>query len=199
MDQLLFFALVILFSVVSALLERRKRRQSLEEARRRHEAAGKQAPPVEVEEVEEEEVEGNWPWPDIFEPELPRRPKAREVKRAAPPAPESAPAEVPGAEALPGEGKYRRAEEELREMEQRVQEMDQRTREADRRSLEEYHLMEEQAASRMSTGAGRGRPARIPEGGTRTRKQGWALTPREARRALVYAEILGPPKSERLE
>ncbi|MBI2505911.1 MAG: hypothetical protein HYW07_22075 [Candidatus Latescibacteria bacterium] len=195
MDQLLFFALFVLFSVASALLERRRRRRSLEESRRRHETAAKQGPVAK--EVEAEEEEGGWPWPDIFEPQLPSRPRRVEMER--PPAPVASP-EASAAEALPGEGKYRRAEEELREMEQRVREMDQRTREAERRSLEEFRLMEDQAASRMSTGlAGRGRPADTQEGGTRTRKQGWALTPREARRALVYAEILGPPKSERLE
>lgn len=193
MDQLVFFAIFILFSVVSALLKRRERRQSLEEARRRHEAAGKQTPVVE--EVEEEEKkEGGWPWPEIFE-QPPSRPRRVEMERVPAPA---ASTEVPVAEALPGEGKYRRAEEELREIEQRVQEMDQRTREADRRSLEEYRLMEEQAAARMSTSVtGRGQLARTPEGGTRARRPGWALNPREARRALVYAEILGPPKCER--
>lgn len=196
MDQLLFFALVILFSVVSALLERRKRRQSLEEARRRHEAAGKERPTAgKVKEAEEEEEEGGWPWPDIFE-QAPSRPRRVEVERV--PA-GTASTEAPAvAEALSGEGKYRRAEEELREMERRVQEMDQRTREADRRSLEEFHFMEEQAASRMGTGAGQRRPTRTQEGGTRAR-QGWRFTPREARRAFVYAEIFGPPKSERLD
>jgi hypothetical protein len=194
MDQLLFFALFVLFSVVSALLERRKRRQSLEEARQRHEATGKQRPVAKKVEVEEEEKQGNWPWPEIFE-QPPSRPRRVEVERVPV---ETASTEVSAAEALPGEGKYRRAEEELQEMERRVQEMDQRTREADRQSQEEFHLMEEQAALRMGTGAGQRRPARTPEGGARAR-QGWGLNPREARRALVYAEILGPPKSERSE
>ena len=194
MEQLLFFAAFILFSVVSALLERRKRRQSLEESRRRHAAAGKPGPVVE--EVEEEKKVGGWPWPEIFE-QPPSRPRRVAVERS--PAP-TASTELSAAEALPGEGKYRRAEDELREMEQRVQEMDQRTRDADRRSLEEYRLMEAQATARMNTGvAGRSRPARAPEGGTRARRQGWGLNPHEARRALVYAEILGPPKCERHE
>jgi hypothetical protein len=197
MDQLVFFALFVLFSAVSALLERRKRRQSLEEARRRHEAAAKQpsAPaPAGKEDMEDEEEMGKWPWPEIFEqaPPRPRRVKA-----------ERAPAEVlsteaAAAETQAGEGKYRRAEEELREIELRVQEMDQRAREAERRSLEEYHLMEAQAAARMGGGAGSRRPARAPEGGS-TAPQGWGLTPREARRAFVYAEIFGPPKCERRE
>ncbi len=195
MEQLLFFAAFVLFSVVSALLERRKRRQSLEESRKSYKAGGKQGPVAE--ELEEKKKVGNWPWPDIFQ-QPPSRPRRVPVERR--PAPPVVSTEVSAAEALPGEGKYRRAEEELREMEQRVQEMDQRTRDADRRSMEEYRLMEAQAAARMNTGvAGRGRPTRTAEGGTRARQQGWGLNPREARRALVYAEILGPPKSERLE
>lgn len=192
MEQLLFFAAFILFSVVSALLERRKRRQSLEESRKSFKAGGKQGPVV-----EEEKKVGGWPWPEIFE-QPPSRPRRVAVERV--PAPPVVSTEVSVAEALPGEGKYRRAEDELREMEQRVQEMDQRTRDADRRSLEEYRLMEAQATARMNTGvAGRSRPARAPEGGTRARRQGWGLNPHEARRALVYAEILGPPKCERHE
>lgn len=195
MDQLLFLALFVLFSVVSTLLERRRRRQSLEEARRRHETAQRKDPPPAEDREEEEENEGNWPWPDIFEPQPVPRPKRAEVKCV--PA-QTVSAEAPASETQPGEGKYRRAEEEMREMERRVQEMEQRTREADLRSMEEYRLMEEQAASRMGAGAGQRRPARAAEG-ARARRQNWGLTPREARRAFVYAEIIGPPKSERME
>ena len=193
MDQLIFFALFILFSVVSALRERRKRSQALEESRRRYRAG---QPPVAVEEKKEKET-GNWNWPDIFAPQPPSRP--RQVARERPakvPAP-SVSTEAVGTEATPGEGRYRRADEELQQMEQRVQEMDQRTREAERRSQAEFSLMEEQAASRMGTGTGRGRPTRGAEGGPRTRKQAWALTPQQARQAFVYAEIFGPPKSLR--
>lgn len=194
MDQLIYLAIFALFSAVSAILDRRRRRQSLEEARRRHEAAQKQGParsPVAVDKEEEEE-EGKWPWPEIFE-QPPSRP--RRVER------EQAPAEVVATEAgapeTGGEGKYRRAEEELREMEQRVREMDRRTREADRKSQEEFRLMELQAAARMGSGGVRSGAA--PAGENRLSRQGWRLDPREARRAVVWAEILGPPKSERLD
>ena len=193
MEQLVFFGLFILFSVVSALRERRKRQQAVEESRRRYRAG---QPPVPAKE-EEEEKTGDWNWPEIFEPQPPSRPRRMVWEEPAKvPGPRAA-AEAAGAEATPGEGKYRRAEEELQQMEQRVQEMNQRTREADRRSQQEFSLMEAQAASRMSTSTGRGRPARGAEDGVRARRQGWALTPQQARRAVVYAEIFGPPKSLR--
>ncbi|MBM3279263.1 MAG: hypothetical protein FJY95_14450 [Candidatus Handelsmanbacteria bacterium] len=186
MDQFIYLLIFVIFSAVSAYLDRRRRRQSLEEARRRHEAAPKQAAAAARAEVEEEEEEqGKWPWPEIFE-QSPARPKQVELERV--------PAEVVSTEVsapeAPGEGKYRRAEEELREMDQRVRQMEERARQAERRSLEEFQFMEEQAAARMGS-VGQGREP------VRHRKQGWSLTPREARRALVYAEILGRPKSER--
>ncbi len=190
MDQLIYLAIFVLFSAVSALLDRRRRRQSLEEARRRHEADAKQPPAAARAEVEEDEEEqGKWPWPEIFEQPL-SRPRQMEA--------EPVPAEVVAAETTVsetgGEGQYHRAEDELRKMEQRVREMDQRTREADRRSQEEFRLMELRAAARMGSDTGRRSGASAPEARVR---QGWGLTPREARRAVIYAEILGPPKSER--
>jgi hypothetical protein len=188
MDQLLFFLLFILFSIISALLDRRRRRQSLEEARSRREATQKKEPAPAKSRDEDEGEEGNWPWPEIFE-QAPTRPWRAEPERT--PA-EVVVAEAPAAEAN-GEGRYRRADEELREMERRVREMEERARQADRLSLEEFRRMEEQAAARMGSGTAEQdrEPAR--------HRQAWSLTPREARRALVYAEILGPPKSERRE
>ena len=193
MNEQLLFILFILFSVISALLERRKRKRAREEAQRRE---ARQS--VEGELQEETEEEQQWPFPmggDPFELPGPRRRAQRLETPGEDPTvaaePDAGSPELPWAQrpAL-----LERLEREALEIERHAQLVEAQAKESaaqlqqvqPRRRVQE--LVREQVAHRR---------AEQPVPGAK--KGRWHLTANSARDAVVYAEILGPPKAERGE
>ena len=192
MNEQLLFILFILFSVISALLERRKRKRAREEAQRRE---ARQS--VEGELQEETEEEQQWPFPmggDPFELPGPRRRAQRLETPGEDPTvaaePDAGSPELPWAQrpAL-----LERLEREALEIERHAQLVEAQAKESaaqlqqvqPRRRVQE--LVREQVAHR-----------RAEQSVPRAKKKGrWRLTANSARDAVVYAEILGPPKAER--
>jgi hypothetical protein len=124
-----------------------------------------------AEPAEEPQV-GSWPFPPGGGPfDLPV-PVPRRMQQAVPEEEEFV--EVPAAQA-----EAQAAEERVRDAERRIREYEEQAREL---RLGHQPVVEERAGRRPS--------------GARNR---WALTPKNARQAMVYAEILGPPKAERRE
>ena len=198
MDSQLLFLLFILFSVVSALLERRKRKRANEEAQRR--AAG-QNPPVEDELEEEGEELQQWPFPMGDDPFEPPRQRPRASRSAAPDEEEDAVSDAGEAGTVPAPAVplprkpalLERLEREALEIERHAQVVEAQAKESaaqlqqvqPRRRVQE--LVRDQVAHR-----------RAEQSVPRAKKKGrWRLTANSARDAVVYAEILGPPKAER--
>ena len=188
MEQLLFL-LFVLFSVITALLERRKRKRALEEARQAEGSSPAGAPA----EIEEEEV-GGWPFPmggsgDPFEPQSGR---ARRQTRQPQPEEEIEPQEE-RPDAVKPTTLIQQLEAQARESEGRAAEFADEAKEAARAAqrIQAKQRVDELVKKRLAaTNASK----EIPSGGG-TPRQLWKLSPRKARSAVVYAEILGPPKS----
>ena len=195
----LLFLLFILFSVVTALLERRKRKKQAEESRT---ASAAPAGPLTDEEDEET---GSWPFPMGGDPfDLPKPKQRPERGPASERTGEAAAKSEPAApaprrtqiEQMEGDAKEAKRLQKteagdgyddgappdtLREMaraaERQVQEVQPRRRE--RELAQERVELDQQQRPRKK------------------RRSRWLLTPKTARDALVYTEILGRPKSER--
>lgn len=198
--EVLLFLLFILFSVVSALLERRKRKKKAEEESRTASAAPAGPLPD-----EEDEETGSWPFPmggDPFDlPKPKQRPERRPASETAgeataesePAGPASRRTLIQQMEDDAKEAKRLQKTEAgdgyddaappatLREMaraeERQVQEVQPRRRE--RELAQERVELDQQQRPRKK------------------RRSKWLLTPKTARDALVFTEILGRPKSER--
>ncbi len=196
-EQLLFL-LFVLFSVISALLGRRKRKKAPE--------AAQGGVPVEareerVEEDMEEEV-GGWPFPmggDSFEP----RPK-RQPPRQTPAPDETADGDaevvpVP-ASREPEPTWIERLKRAAQEVDGQAHEVVERAQEAatEAQRIQPKQRVEELIQKRLA--AAKAQEERVvEEAKRRRRRRRWTLTPDTAKEAIVYAEILGPPKSERRE
>jgi flagellar biosynthesis/type III secretory pathway M-ring protein FliF/YscJ len=173
--ELLLFILFLLFSVVSALLERRKRRRQLEQARQRQQERERRR--------QQEEAR---PAPAPRPTEAPEK-EEEEVfgwpfggdpfEEVRPPRPAPAPVVAD----LESERRALHRERQALEQERRIMEMERRllqgARQEGRRTLREHPVH---------------KPLPVQVGR-------WHLDPEKARDALVYAEILGPPKAERQE
>ena len=185
MDVLLF-ALFMLFSIVSSLLERRKRKRQLEEARE-----AQQTNSTKTSKVEEEKEEQTLGWPfgggsDPFEEEVVRR-RVGELKPKEPAKPRS----------------LSMAEQHQLEAEREVVEAEKRALEVERYALAAERLGQERLVPRqrvsdlvrekMQQEKAQAKPRRS------TRGKRWRLNRKKARAAIVYAEILGPPKANREE
>ena len=165
MEQLLLI-LFVLFSVVTALLERRKRKRAQEEAT----GANPSTAPV-ADDGEEEDVDG-WPFPmggaDPFEPRSRRAAPPQEVALAV-------------------------DERQAEEAEERADNLQDAAREAARaaQQIQAKHRIDELVQKRLAatTAAEEAHP------GGRSKRVRWKLSAKEARRAFVYAEIIGLPKS----
>ena len=168
MEQLLLI-LFVLFSVITALLERRKRKKALEEAS----GANPSAAPSREAEVEEEEI-GGWPFPmggaDPFEPH--RQPRTSQREDAGPSEPGRLALEV--------------------EVEEDREDLEDAAREAARiaQQLQARQRVEELERKRIAAEATE-QPARA----RKSPRHRWKLSASSARRAFVYAEILGLPKA----
>ena len=173
MEQLLFL-LFILFTIVSTLLERRKRRkQQQEQQQRRAERQQREQQEQQIEVEEEKEV--GWPFGgDPFEHELPA------------PQPVESQAEKHERETLAAEREALAAERRALEVERLALEMAGQVREHRPRQrvsdLVRERMEQEQAMPLEEVMLGK-----------------WKLSPTKARDAIIYAEILGPPKAERRE
>ena len=168
--ELALFILFVLFSLFSTLMQRRKRK-ALEEQQQQ----GQGGPPRPASTVE---VEEKAPWSvDPFE-----LPKPRDKKSAA--AAETR--EMTSILAEQARAREEEAAEEVQEQEsvERIQEMEQRARQLEHQAQENQPRQSQ--AQRATTSV-------------RRTKRGWKLDPEAARRAIVYAEILGRPKAERDE
>ena len=202
----LLFLLFIVFSVVSALLERRKRKKQAEE---NPQGSSASAGPLaeEKEEEEEEEETGSWPFPMGEDPfDLPQ-PKQRPEKR---PAYERAEEEetAPAAASDPRRTLIEQMEDEAAEA-KRLQEaeavdvydpydappeaLQERARAAERQAQEVQprRRVQELVQERVELDQRQRRKKK--------KRPKWLLTPKTARDALVFTEILGKPKSEREE
>lgn len=184
--EVLLFALFMLFSIVSSLLERRKRARQLEEAREAQQTSS--AKKSEVEEEKEEQTLG-WPFgggSDPFEEEVVTR-RIGELQPKAPAAPRS----------------LSMAEQHQLEAEREVVEAEKRALEVERYALAAERLGQERLVPRqrvsdlvrekMQQEKTQANPRRS------TRGKRWRLDRKKAREAIVYAEILGPPKANREE
>ena len=201
MEQYLIL-LFVLFSIVSALLERRKRARQLEEARvarekrlereRQHGGTPAAEPELEAEEADQEEA---WPFPMGGDPFDPRPPGRREAR-----VPEEAEVED---EAMPEPTRQSRSlmevlEDQLRDAEQRArrEQKDELRRERERAEQMARALRDSRPRQRMDDLVQKrldGEKAAVH----RRQRSKWILNSRSARDAVVYAEILGPPKAER--
>ena len=215
-EQLLFL-LFVLFSIVTALLERRKRKRQQEENL-------KGGPPQRdlLEDEEKDQETGSWPFPMGGDPfELPKPRARRTTRRRATEEVGSPPVERPATDAR---GLAESAAEDAAPRRTLIQELeDQQAAEEARARLEEAQadadvaptlarFMERKARSaepssqqvqprRRVQELVRKRVARDEQrapGSGRRKRTKWALTPKKARDAVVYMEILGPPKGERL-
>ncbi len=172
--EILLFILFMLFSVVSSLLERRKRKRELESAREAQQArAQRMESGAQEEEEEEEEVTLGWPFgggKDPFEDEVLSR-RFGDVQRL-------------GESTTPSSQHKAESTVTATYSAQREQK---RAAASSRKSLSE--VLHERANS-----AGGRRPM-----GTSRRAGRWTLDAQKARDAIVYAEIIGPPKGMRDE
>ena len=188
MEQLLLI-LFLLFSVISALLERRKRRRQMEEESERRQKQtedGVPAPKAEQEREEEEEW-GGWPFPggDPFEP----RPTPPPTAQAEPDKGEVVVLESAAPE--DGQSLLEQLERQAQEAEPAAQDEEEKARER----AQEIRQSRLRMAARIRESGSAG-----PPGGARPRgRSRWRLTPDRARKAVVYAEILGPCKADRDE
>lgn len=195
MGEQLLFLLFILFSVISALLERRKRKRSLAEAQRKE--AGK---PEEVRREVDENEEEAWPFPmggDPFGLPRPRRSTKRQPERQSATELDEDEVEVESPVAVeeePQPGLRERLEREARDIEEQAKQVEARVRESERKIQEAPPRRQIQGVVREEVT--RAQVAKLRAGGRRKR---WKVTPSSARDAIVYAEILGPPKAERKE
>lgn len=182
--ELALFILFVLFSLFATLMERRKRK-ALEEQQQQ----GQGGPPRPASTVE---VEEEAPWSvDPFE-----LPKPRDKKSAAAAETREMTSMQAQLERLAEQAGTREEEaaEQVQEQEsvERIQEMEQRARQLERQAQENQprqrvaKLLRQSQAQRAATSV-------------RRTKRGWKLDPEAARRAIVYAEILGRPKAERDE
>ena len=170
MDQRLLLLLFILFLVISALLQMRKHKRAAEDVRSKVPAESREDRAEE--DMEEEEV-GGWPFPMGGDPVEPR-PKRQPPRQ--PPAP--APDEIADGE----------ADSQAREVVERAREA---ATQAQR--IQPQQRVKELVQTRLAAV----QAERVVEGVKRRRR--WTLTPDRAKEAIVYAEILGPPKAERRE
>ena len=195
----LLFLLFILFSVVSALLERRKRKKQAEESRT---ASAAPAGPLTDEEDEET---GSWPFPMGGDPfDLPK-PKQRPERRPASETAGEATAESESAAPASRRTQIQQMEDDAKEA-KRSQETEaadgydnaappdtlrEMARAAERQGQEVQprQRVRELAQERVELDQQQ-RPRK-------KRRSKWLLTPKTARDALVFTEILGRPKSER--
>ena len=201
MNEQLLFILFILFSVVSALLERRKRKRAREEAQRRE--AG-QSLPVEDELEEEDDGQPQWPFPmggDPFEP-----PRRRQEPRRATPGEEVGeavpdPAEGDTIDGSPQGGSAAETPPpRLLEQLERAMEIDRQARAVEVQAKESAaQLPQVQPRRRVQELVRDQIRGEEPPPAAKGKKSRWHLTPASARDAIVYAEILGPPKAERGE
>ncbi len=202
MEQLLFL-LFLLFSVGSAILERRKRAKQLEQAQQRADERRKrqstdgdepEAAPVVLDEEDDDEDWGGWPFPGGGDPFERPRPRTEPVRTVRPSASEPLETEVE-AEATP----VTDVRSMLEEIERRSHQAEQRAREEEERAMRRAEqarravqppkpigeLMQEKLQQTMPG----------PNSGSRRRVSPWRLTRGKARKAVVYAEILGPCKA----
>ena len=201
MEQLLFI-LFLLFSVGSALLERRKRAKQLEESQQRddeqqrRQASEPASAPLVVD--EDEEDWGGWPFPAGGDPYEQPRPRTEPppVQRQAPqPAESDIDVVVSDQGAAP-----------IADMQGMLQEIERRSRAAEDRAREEEARASQTALQARRTAE---TPKRVGEliqqklskpKPKPTRRvlvdPRWQMTPERARRAIVYAEILGPCKAQ---
>ena len=187
--EVLLFALFMLFSIVSSLLERRKRAKQLEEAREAERVRGPQAPETKKEQEEEEPQTLGWPFgggSDPFEEEVVSR-RVNELKPEKPAEPRS----------------LSMAEQHQLEADREAMEAEKRALEVERYALAAERLGQERLVPRlrvsdlvrekMQQEKAQAKPRRS------TRGKRWRLDRKKAREAIVYAEILGPPKANREE
>ena len=189
MGEQLLFLLFILFSVISALLERRKRKRALEETQRRE--AGK--PDRAEGEVEDEvaEEEQAWPFPmggDPFGLPRPRRSAGRPRSDIEPDF--DVDEEAPAPKRKPG--MLERLEREARQIEEQAKLVEAQAKESARQIQEVQPRRRVQEVVREEIAR-----VQAQRPGTRATKKRWQVTATSARDAIVYAEILGPPKAER--
>ena len=199
MEQLLFI-LFLLFSVGSALLERRKRAKQLEESQQRddeqqrRQASEPASAPLAVD--EDEEDWGGWPFPaggDPFEQPRPRTEPPPVQRQAPQPAESDIDVVVSDQGAAP-----------IADMQGMLQEIERRSRVAEDRAREEEARASQTALQARRTAE---TPQRVVEliqqnfskpkpTKRRTVERRWQMTPERARRAIIYAEILGPCKAQ---
>jgi hypothetical protein len=186
--EILLFALFMLFSIGSSLLERRKRRKQLEEAREAERGQGTGTKEAEKEEIEEAQTLG-WPFgggSDPFEEEVVRR-RIEEVMPQEParPAPRSV------------------AEQHQLEADLEAVEAEKKALEEERYALAAERLGRERVVPRQRVDDlvhEKMRREKAPAKPRSTRRgKYWRLDRKTARAAIVYAEILGPPKADRNE
>ncbi len=194
MPEQLLFLLFILFSVVSALLERRKRKRAQEEAQRREAGRPERAEDEPDEEVQEEEQP--WPFPMGGDPF--GLPQSRRSSTRRPASDSESDLEVveealpPGRERKPG--LLERLTREAREIEQQARLVETQVKESARQIQEVQPRRRVQEAVREEMAR-----VQAQQPPTRAKKKRWRVTASSARDAIVYAEILGPPKAERKE
>jgi hypothetical protein len=194
MGEQLLFLLFILFSVVSALLERRKRKRAREEAQRKEAGKPERAEGDTDEEVAEEEQEA-WPFPMGGDPF--GLPQQRRSATGRPASDSESDLEVveealpPGRERKPG--LLERLTREAREIEQQARLVEAQAKESARQIQQVQPRRRIQEAVREEIARVQAKPR------TTAKKKRWQVTAASARDAIVYAEILGPPKAERKE
>ncbi len=183
--EILLFALFMLFSIVSSLLERRKRRRQLEEAREAEQTRSTNAGEVKKEEEKTQTL--GWPFgggSDPFEEEVVRR-RIGELNPKEPAEPRS----------------LSMAEQHQLEVERAAVKAEKRALEVERYALAAERLGQERSVPRqrvadlvrekMQHEKAQAKPRRVARG------KRWRLDRKTARAAIVYSEILGPPKADR--
>lgn len=178
--ELIIFALLVLFSIFSTLMKRHKQRKEVEARQQQQQRDGLPRPDSAVEIEEEEQEESPWSFDPFELPQSRRQKQAAEAEEGAAP---SAPQEMERLTEEAGD-QARQSEERAREMQQQVHELQRQARE-----LQPRQRIQELVRQRLQQEAGP----------SARRKRGWKLDPEEARRAIVYAEILGKAKAERDE
>jgi hypothetical protein len=205
-EQLLFI-LFLLFSVGSALLERRKRAKQLEESQQRddeqqrRQASEPASAPLVVD--EDEEDWGGWPFPaggDPFEQPRPRTEPPPVQRQAPQPAESDIDVVVSDQGAAP-----------IADMQGMLQEIERRSLVAEDRAREEEARASQTALQVRRIAKTPQRIAKTPQrvgeliqqnlSRPKSTKRGtverrWQMTPERARRAIIYAEILGPCKAQ---
>jgi hypothetical protein len=173
MEQLLFI-LFILFSLFSWLMERRKRKrkkQLQEQGQTRSRGEGQET-------VDEQEDEGAWPFPvDPFEPET------RKSSRVDVLVDYEAEAEH---QAALEERERAQEDQQVKSLARQAEELERRARQVQPKRRIQEMVREKMDAEAQNLAHGQS-------------GMDFRLNPKKARLAIVYAEILGPPKSERRE